>query len=296
MDFLKELLAIKLQEQDPDHVAASDLKIDDEVHGQLDKAAEDDDVDSQCFGLEMEDGAVVKVYVKKEDAEAFEEAMAKRLGEDDDIKAAIEELEKDFDIIEVVWPDEDTEEPDEDDSEDGDDEDGEEETDGGDAINDKVQDAIEKEAKQESVSVVRTLGQRFAQKVMEVKWSDEDTGEYASAVAKGNEQDDPEIPDDEQEPDAPKEKAPQGTEASWTIEKDDKGITIANDRFSIELDDDEMMELMNAIADKKIARFKNEHGKVVYVFTPRGSDYLLKTPEYQGGFRLPKKVVDKILA
>lgn len=291
MDFLKELLA--LREDEAENVAAADLKVDDEVHGQLDKAAKDDDVDAQCFGLEMEDGKVVKVYVKQEDAEEFEAAMSAKLGEEDDIKTALDELGKDFEIVEIVWPD-DEEESEEDEDEDGvDDEEEEDEEDGGEAINPAIDKLNDAKKKDESVSL--TLGQRFAKKLNELKWTDEEKSEYERAVNKADDDNgDEEIPD---EPDAhaPKPQAPQGADSSWDIEKDDKGIKIANDRFSIELDDDETMELMNAIADKKIARFKNEHGKVVYVFSPRGSEYILKTPEYQGGFRLPKDVVNKIL-
>jgi uncharacterized protein (UPF0305 family) len=76
MTFLKELFALRAQIKedayDDEAIQASDMKVDDQVHQQLDDAAEDDDLDAQCFGLEMEDGKVVKVYVKQEDAENFE--------------------------------------------------------------------------------------------------------------------------------------------------------------------------------------------------------------------------------
>jgi len=295
MDFLKELLS--LQEQEPEKaVSASDVKVDDEVHSQLDKAEKEDDIDAQCFGLEMEDGKVVKVYVKQEDAEEFEEAMSKRLGEDDDIETALEELGKDFEILEIKWPDDESEEGEEEGEE-------EEDEDGGEALNPDVNydDQNEETPKQEQRL---SIGQRFAKRLTELKWDDEETSEYERArneanprgqdeEAEGGEED---IPDAEGDPHAPKPEAPQATKSSWKIEKDEKGgMLIGNDRFSIELDDDETLQLMNAIADKKIARFKNEHGKVVYVFSPKGSEYILKTPEYQGGFRLPKDVVDKIL-
>lgn len=291
MDFLKELFALREQEQET--VAAGDMKVDDAVHSQLDKAATDDEIDAQCFGLEMEDGKVVKVYVKQEDAEAFEEAMSARLGEDDDIKTALEELGKEFEIVEIVWPDEDEEENSEED-EDGEEEDeeAEEDGDGSDSMNDAVD---YDDAKKESVQAPMTIGQRFAAKLNELKWTDEEKSEYDRAANKDVSNDEGGEEEELPDPDEPKEMAPQGASSAWTIDKDEAGIKIANDRFSIELDDDEMMELMNAIADKKIARFKNEHGKVVYVFSPRGSEYILKTPEYQGGFRLPKDIVNKIM-
>jgi hypothetical protein len=297
MNFLKELLA--LQEQEPEKaVSASDVKVDDEVHSQLDKAEKEDDMDAQCFGLEMEDGKVVKVYVKQEDAEEFEEAMSKRLGEDDDIETALEELGKDFEILEIKWPDEEDEES----EEDGEAE--EDEEDGGESLNPDVNydDTAEETPKQEQRL---SVGQRFAKRLTELKWDDEESSEYErarnEANPRGSEEEETEggedIPDEvDGDPRAPKPEAPQATKSSWKIDKDEKGgMAIGNDRFSIELDDDETLQLMNAITDKKIARFKNEHGKVVYVFSPKGSEYVLKTPEYQGGFRLPKDVVDKIL-
>lgn len=292
MNFLKELLA--LNEKESEQVAAADLKVDDEVHGQLDKAAEDDEVDAQCFGLEMEDGKVVKVYVKQEDAEEFEEAMSKRLGEDDDIKTALDELGKDFDIVDIVWPEDEDEEEDED--EDGVNDD-EEEADGSESMNPDVDYDDTNDPKKEEYKPL-TIGQRFAQRLQELKWTDEETSEYDKAAAKDEvDADDSEVPDeteDAKDPSAPNPEEIQSTKSPWTIEKDDDGVKIANDRFSIELDDDELMALVNAISDKKIARFKNEHGKVVYVFSPRGSEYILKTPEYQGGFRLPADVISQI--
>lgn len=299
MDFLKELLALREEGQEQ-QVAASEVKVDDEVHDQLDKAAKEDETDAQCFGLEMEDGKVVKVYVKQEQAEDFEEAMSKRLGEDDDIETALEELGKEFEILEIVWPDGDKEDEDDLDDEEGDDEDGEEEEDGEDALNANI-DYDDTDKKNESRL---TLGQRFAKRLTELKWSDDDSSEYERARNEANPrgQDDEDsgddIPDEHEDGDAhaPKPEAQQATKSSWKVEKNEKGgLLIANDRFSIELDEDEALELMNAVTDKKIARFKNEHGKVVYVFTPKGSDYILKTPEYQGGFRLPKNVVDQFL-
>jgi hypothetical protein len=282
--FIKELLAITLQEKE-ESVEASDLKIDDQVHNQLDKEAETDHLDAQCFGLEMEDGQVVKVYVKPEDAEEFESALSVALGEDDDIENALEELGKKFEIIEIKWPDESTEENI--DSEEAEEEDDE---DGSSSLNSEVDydDDGEKDGKgkkQESVS----LGRRFTNRLTEIKWDDVDATEYKKASKTE--------PDDGDETDAePAEKpqAEQGSDKSWKIEKDEKGLTISNDRFSIDLDDHETTDLAAAISDTKIARFKNEHGKVVYVFSPKGNEYILKTPEYQGGFRIPADILDQI--
>lgn len=300
MDFLKELFALRAIKEDEEEVNASDMKVDDQVHQQLDDAAEDDEMDAQCFGLEMEDGKVVKVYVKQEDAENFEKAMSEKLGESDDIKAALEELEKDFEILKIVWPDEDQEG--EDDDEDKDDDDGSE------SMNDEVDYDDDEEGnpkakdefKNEQVQPL-SYGQSFAKRIMELKWSDEDSKEYSNASPKDDENSDEEGDDkgsdsngDGSSEDQSNE--PKAIEDGWNVEKEEDGsLEISNKRFKVELDPDEAMELVNKIVDKQVARFKNEQGKIVYVFQPRGGEYVLKTPQFQGGFRIPKDIVKKLL-
>lgn len=76
-----------------------------EVADYLERAGElNDEVDTIPFGLETDDGDIVKVYVNAEQADAFEEAMKKMLGIEDDIEEAINKLAQDFDIVDVVWP------------------------------------------------------------------------------------------------------------------------------------------------------------------------------------------------
>lgn len=76
-----------------------------DVSNYLEKAAEiNDDVDTVPFGLETDDGDIVKVYVNADQADKFEEAMKKFLGLEDDIEEAINALAQDFDIVDVVWP------------------------------------------------------------------------------------------------------------------------------------------------------------------------------------------------
>ena len=65
----------------------------------------DEEVDTVAFGLETTDGKIVKVYVNAEEADAFEERMSQLLGKIDDIDQALEELSNDFDIVNVVKPD-----------------------------------------------------------------------------------------------------------------------------------------------------------------------------------------------
>ena len=68
-----------------------------------------DEVDTVPFGLETDDGQIVKVYVNAEQADAFEAAMKNMLGLEDDIEEAINRLSTEFDIVDVVWPQSDAE-------------------------------------------------------------------------------------------------------------------------------------------------------------------------------------------
>lgn len=291
MKFLQELLRIAEDESEEEVVSAKDLDVDDEVHNKLDAAAEEDSVDTQCFGLETEDGKVVKVYVAVDDAEGFEAEMSKRLGETEDLKAALEELEKEFDIIDVVWPDEDEDE--DEDDEDTEDEEGDvdpDEEDGSDSLNPDVD---YEDAKKES-AVPLTLGQRFSKRLTELKVSrNEEPVEKADG-----EEDEPS--DEESEDDQPAKTKPPvaripSSTVDWVITKNRKGSVLMNSHFQIDLDMDETMDLVNKMTDKEIARFKDDEGKVSYVFSPRGDGYILKTPEFQSGFKLPKSVVDEII-
>ena len=76
----------------------------------LKKADEiNDEVDTIVFGLEDDQGAIVKVYVAKDDADGFEKALGEKLGVDDDIEELLAELAADYDIVDVEWPEEEEE-------------------------------------------------------------------------------------------------------------------------------------------------------------------------------------------
>lgn len=68
-----------------------------------------DEEESVCFGLEQDDGSIVKVYVAKDQGDAFEAALSTLLGKEDDVERVIDMLATDFDIVTVEWPDEDQE-------------------------------------------------------------------------------------------------------------------------------------------------------------------------------------------
>jgi len=76
----------------------------DRVEDVLKKSDEKDEVDVVAFGLETDDGEIVKVYVNVTDADEFEKAMAEMLGKEDDVEEAIKELAREFDVVDVVWP------------------------------------------------------------------------------------------------------------------------------------------------------------------------------------------------
>lgn len=84
-----------------------------DVADYIERAEElNDEVDTVPFGLETDDGKIVKVYVNAEQADKFEEAMKNMLGLEDDIEEAINRLTSDFDIVDVVWPGSDDEDGD----------------------------------------------------------------------------------------------------------------------------------------------------------------------------------------
>lgn len=88
-----------------------------DIANYIEKAEElNDEVDTVPFGLETDDGQIVKVYVNAEQADKFEEAMKNMLGLEDDIEEAINRLTTEFDIVDVVWPTSDEEEEGEEDS------------------------------------------------------------------------------------------------------------------------------------------------------------------------------------
>ena len=79
--------------------------IEQDINNRLDKSMKLDEVDTITFGLETDDGKIVKVYVKTDDAEAFEKALSTKLGEVDDIEQVLNDLSKDYEIVDVEWPD-----------------------------------------------------------------------------------------------------------------------------------------------------------------------------------------------
>src|SRR4051812_3507017 len=82
---------------------------DDAFDSKVNRAAEMDDIDTVTFGMETDDGRIVKVYVKADQADAFEKALADMLGQEDVIEDALNKLSQEFEIVDVDWPDNDEE-------------------------------------------------------------------------------------------------------------------------------------------------------------------------------------------
>lgn len=133
-----------------------------EVADKLKRAAKIDEVDTITFGLETDDGKIVKVFVNAEDAEKFEKLMADMLGEEDNIEDALNRVANEVDIVDVEWPAE------EEDDGDADEVDDDLDDDGSDVLDKKVYNKanLGKEVDGGTKPAVEhmTFGERFAAK------------------------------------------------------------------------------------------------------------------------------------
>ena len=170
----------------PDVGAPAGMNSVETVNTKIDRAEKMEEVDTVTFGLETDDGRIIKVYVKAQEADDFEEALSKQLGVEDVIEDVLNKLSKDFDIIDVEWPDNensDNEETEEDDELSVDDIDmDDEENDGSESMNKK---AWGKNGKEKSKHLVKkesnmSYGQLFTQKLL-------DEGKRFVTVVKGKE-------------------------------------------------------------------------------------------------------------
>lgn len=87
------------------NVNLGDNVTDQDVNRYLDKAHElNDEVDTVTFGMEMDDGSILKVYVNANQADDFEAALSQMLGQYDDVEEVIDTLANTYDIVDVEWP------------------------------------------------------------------------------------------------------------------------------------------------------------------------------------------------
>lgn len=76
-----------------------------DINDYLERAQElNDEVESVGFAIETDDGDIVKVYVNAQDADKFEEELANLLGLEGDFEEAVNQLAQKYDIVDVVWP------------------------------------------------------------------------------------------------------------------------------------------------------------------------------------------------
>lgn len=76
-----------------------------DVNDYLERAQDlNGEVESVGFAVETDDGDIIKIYVNATEADKFEEALSKLLGLEGDTEEAINQLAQEFDIVDVVWP------------------------------------------------------------------------------------------------------------------------------------------------------------------------------------------------
>lgn len=77
-----------------------------EVQDYLEKAKDiNDEVDCVGFAVELDDSRLVKLYVNEKDAQAFEEELSTNLGVDKEFDELLIDLSKKYDVVDVIWPD-----------------------------------------------------------------------------------------------------------------------------------------------------------------------------------------------
>lgn len=76
-----------------------------DVNDYLERAQDlNDQVESVGFAVETDDGDIIKIYVSVNDADKFEEQLSKLLGLEGDVEEAINQLAQEYDIVDVIWP------------------------------------------------------------------------------------------------------------------------------------------------------------------------------------------------
>ena len=76
------------------------------VENRMDNAAKMDEIDTVTFGLQTDDGEIIKIYVDVADSDKFEQSLSELYASDISIEDMINRLAADYNIVDVVWPDE----------------------------------------------------------------------------------------------------------------------------------------------------------------------------------------------
>ena len=81
----------------------------DDVARHIDLQSKSEEYDCVTFGVETNAGKVIKVYVQSDQADDFEKKLADSLLEKNaDLEDIFNELNRDFNIVDIVWPNEKT--------------------------------------------------------------------------------------------------------------------------------------------------------------------------------------------
>ena len=318
----------------------------------LDRSAKFDEIDTVTFGLETDDGKIIKVYVNAEQSEDFEKALADKLGEIDDIEEVLNALAKDFEIVDVVWPEKDVNDEDED------------STDSGAAVMDpKVYPDSAEEVDPTSESLI---GENAALQLLEgtsiesrlvtstqlmvyhaivdlgvpeialarsayrssiikgIKEAAEDLQNNPSmklalksfikratdfeAVAKQNSETrgredmkdaiknragEDKVKSDEPKPDRIKIKE---DKCNWDFEMSDEDLKISCNELSVLINSEEIEKLMKGVSNRDAVVVKDsDDQKKKVVFSPRGSNLLVKLVGSAEGYMMSNKDVDELL-
>jgi hypothetical protein len=304
----------------------------------LNRSEKFDEIDTVAFGLETDDRKIVKVYVNAENADAFEEALSRMLGEKDDIEEILNDLSKDFDIVDVDWPEQDQEENTEDEQQ----EDGSEIMDKKVYKNDEVKETLGDQLAQKIFESGNTIETRFSTPTqLMVYHAILDLGvpeivlnksSYRAAIVKGIRERAAEIQSNsamknalktfikrvvdfeemakenqEQEDKKQQQQKEDVVNSSITINEDrtdwdfsmSKGedLTIKCPALEITLDSEETEKVVKGVTNRDAVVVKDvDDQKKKVVFSPRGTNVLVKRVGSAEGYMMSSKDVDDLLS
>jgi hypothetical protein len=167
-----------------------------------------DEVDSVAFGLELDNGSIVKVYVAADEADEFEKVLSVMLGKTDDIEQVLDDAAEQFDIVDVEWPEDSEEEEEEEDSEEEQsDSDSDSDSDGEEKSEDDSDEGEEEEEEEGNTDFDETRPARPEPQVNSDEDEEEESEEESESEDEGEEEEeDEDSADDEEEDDSDSEK------------------------------------------------------------------------------------------
>ena len=231
-----------------------------DIANYIERAEElNDEVDTIPFGLETDDGQIVKVYVNAEQADKFEAAMKNMLGLEDDIEEAINRLTTEFDIVDVVWPK----------GEEGEEADPDANLEIDDTSNLQLDGDPEddEDFADDNYEVVATTDDEAGEKKAKQD-AEEDTDDEIAAAAAGDE--------DDEDPDKPKKKKKKKAAPAEPVDdEDDAPVKEAKER---EVDSPSIAAAIKAMSAKGMHIKAMDEGpdNVVYIEDHEGNEYVMR--------------------